>query len=52
MALPIDPYGYYGVDPAPEADPPEELDPEEVVLETAANLKVPEGYRVEVIRRS
>jgi Uma2 family endonuclease len=40
MALPIDP----SYEPYDEA-----LDPEEVVLEAAANLEVPEGYRVQVI---
>jgi Uma2 family endonuclease len=40
MALPIDPHY------EPYDDP---QDPEEVVLEAAARLDVPEGYRVEVI---
>lgn len=45
MALPIDPRTY----DAPDAPTPEEQDPEEAVLEVAAHLEVPEGYRVQVI---
>ncbi|MDT0320913.1 Uma2 family endonuclease [Streptomyces millisiae] len=42
MALPIDP----DIQDGPVS---EEKDPEEAVLEVAANLDVPEGYRVQVI---
>jgi Uma2 family endonuclease len=37
------------IDPRQDDSTPEELDPEEVVLEAAAKLEVPEGYRVQVI---
>ncbi|MGP4114877.1 Uma2 family endonuclease [Streptomyces sp. 4N509B] len=45
MALPVDPHH----DDPPVDEPDPALDPEEVVLEVAASLEVPDGHRVEVV---